>query len=698
MAKAKKTISPDKAKTKLVVDIGADKKEAHEVRQARDFAEAVIDTLRDPLLILDAELRVLMANEAFLAAFKISTKAVMGRKLEEIDRGCWDIPKLGELLSDIIPRRTTFDNFEVTHQTKRSGHRAFLLNARLLTQQSGQRKKILLGIQDVTELQSTQTRLRESELHHRRLFEAAHEGVLILDPGSRKITDANPFMTQLLGYSRDQLVGKELFEIGLLKDEAASRAMFRKLKRNHEIRYENLPLQSQTGRHQEVEVVANLYEENSHSIIQCHIRDITQRKHAEDALRSDEALFAALIDQAPMGVYVVDADFRMAQINPKASPQFRKIRPLIGRDFGEILNILWPPQAAASLVAQFRQTLRTGEAYQSPEFTERRQDTGKDEVYFYQLQRITLPSGEQGVACFFNDITERKQTEAALHVARVQLAEHANMLEKTVTARTAELVETNQRLSLALDSTRTAEKENRRLLLESQRMQKKLQQLTHQILTAQEEERKRISRELHDDVIQTLVAINIDLSIVVKTNFPDMKPLKAQIVRTQRLLMDSVDSLGRFAYELRPTVLDDLGLVPALRAFCNDLKTRVKLKIKLTAFDGVEALDIDVRIMFFRVAQEALNNIVKHAGAEHAEISIRQLEDAIQMEIGDDGKSFQVAKVLHSKNNKRLGLLGMKERVGLLGGTLEIKSKRGEGTTVRAQIPYNPRKGKAAGS
>ena len=85
---------------------------------------------------------------------------------------------------------------------------------------------------------------RASEIRYRRLFETAHDGVLLLDPGTRKITDANPFMTRLLGYSRGQLVGKELFEIGLLKDEVASQEMFRKLKRKHEVRYEDLPLES----------------------------------------------------------------------------------------------------------------------------------------------------------------------------------------------------------------------------------------------------------------------------------------------------------------------------------------------------------------------------------------------------------------------------------------------------------------------
>ncbi len=127
----------------------------------------------------------------------------------------------------------------------------------------------------------TYDQLRVSEIRYRRLFEAAQDGVLLLDPGTRKITDANPFMSKLLGYSHDQLVGKELFEIGLLKDERASQEMFIALKKNGQVRYENLPLERIGGGHQDVEVVANVYDENGCSVIQYNIRDITERKKRE---------------------------------------------------------------------------------------------------------------------------------------------------------------------------------------------------------------------------------------------------------------------------------------------------------------------------------------------------------------------------------------------------------------------------------
>lgn len=138
---------------------------------------------------------------------------------------------------------------------------------------------------DVTERRNAQDKVRISEVRYRRLFEAAHDGVLLVNPETRKIIDANPFMSSLLGYTHDELVGKELFQIGLLKDEAARKEMVCTLKRTSQIRYDDLPLENQSGKHQEVEVVANLYDENGTPVIQCNIRDITERKRSELLVR-----------------------------------------------------------------------------------------------------------------------------------------------------------------------------------------------------------------------------------------------------------------------------------------------------------------------------------------------------------------------------------------------------------------------------
>jgi signal transduction histidine kinase len=225
------------------------------------------------------------------------------------------------------------------------------------------------------------------------------------------------------------------------------------------------------------------------------------------------------------------------------------------------------------------------------------------------------------------------------------------------------------------------------LLAQSSRLQEQLRHLSHQLLSAQEEERKKISRELHDEIAQTLASINVRLGALKKEATTNTKDLQKKIASTQRLVEKSVDIVHRFARELRPTVLDDLGLIPALHSFVKNLAKQTRLHIHLKVFAAVEHLDNAKRTVLYRVAQEALTNVARHAHASRVEVSIQNRSGAACMKIRDDGKSFQVQRVLHAKRNHRLGLLGMRERVEMVGGRFAVESAPGRGTTVRAEIP-----------
>jgi two-component system sensor histidine kinase DegS len=285
------------------------------------------------------------------------------------------------------------------------------------------------------------------------------------------------------------------------------------------------------------------------------------------------------------------------------------------------------------------------------------------------------------------EISERKQIEEALHRTQAQLSLHAGQLEEQVAERTSELAATNKELEASVSFIRKANEENQALFFESNIMRGQLSQLTRQIIMAQEDLRKEISHELHDGVVQTLIGINIELSALRKGAVVDVHTMK-KIGYTQRLVEKSVIEVHRFARELRPAVLDDLGLIPALHAYIKSLAEREKVKIQMTAFGGVEALGDDERTVLFRVAQEALTNVARHARATEIKMNISKISGAIRMEISDNGRSFLVEKIVSAKNPKRLGLVGMKERVEMVGGSLTIESERGKGTTVRVEIPF----------
>ena len=152
--------------------------------------------------------------------------------------------------------------------------------------------------------------------------------------------------------------------------------------------------------------------------------DITERKRAEDTLRQNAAMFSTLIAQAPMGTYVVDAQFRMKEVNAEARPAFASVQPLIGRDLGEVMEILWGAKVGGQIVDIFRHTLATGERYVSPPFTEQRHDVGIEQTYEWETQRIIFPDGQHGVVCYFHEVTERARATAALRASqeRIRLA------------------------------------------------------------------------------------------------------------------------------------------------------------------------------------------------------------------------------------------------------------------------------------
>jgi PAS domain S-box-containing protein len=188
---------------------------------------------------------------------------------------------------------------------KKSNFKEFLH----LQKREEEKNKLLHTIsQDINEREQAQKDLRESEIQYRRLFEAAKDGILILDADSGAITDANPFIMEILGYSPQDLIGKRLWEIGAFFDVVASKAAFEELQRKEYIRYENLPLQTKDGQMREVEFISNVYLVDLKKVIQCNIRNITKRKEAIKALEESEIRYRRLFESAKDGILILDAE------------------------------------------------------------------------------------------------------------------------------------------------------------------------------------------------------------------------------------------------------------------------------------------------------------------------------------------------------------------------------------------------------
>src|SRR5207248_587558 len=181
--------------------------------QARDYAESLIETVREPLIVLDADLRIRRATHAFYEIFQVSREETEGRFIYSVGNGQWNQPRLRELLTEALFRNAPFQDFEIEHHFPSIGKRTVRLNGRRIPISEHEPPLVLLAVEDVTERQEA------AELRYLRLFETAKDGIVVLDAQSGVVTDVNPYFIEITGYAREQLVGKSLTETFLASQE-----------------------------------------------------------------------------------------------------------------------------------------------------------------------------------------------------------------------------------------------------------------------------------------------------------------------------------------------------------------------------------------------------------------------------------------------------------------------------------------------
>ncbi len=393
----------------------------------------------------------------------------------------------------------------------------------------------------ITERKRIENALKASEVRYRRLFEAAKDGILILAADTGQITDANPFLLNLLGYSHAELLGKMLWEIGPFRDIAASRGAFRKLQRKEYIRYDNLPLETKGRRHRHVEFVSNVYRENGTRVIQCNIRDITARHQAEEALAKTS------ID-----------------------------------------------------------------------------------------------------------------------------------LEKRVDERTAELLTANKLMKKMVDEGKRAEEKIRI-------SRERLRNLSGHLQSLLEEERTRISREIHDELGQSLTALKLDLSLIRRRLVSGgLAEQAAKVQEIEHTVIRIIRTVRKIATKLRPGILDELGVAAAIEWMAKDFQNRTGIACKVTIQKADKISDTVRATAIFRIVQEALTNVMRHAAASQVNVSLKKKDDTLIVEVRDNGIGIMEGRIFGSNS---LGLIGIRERVRLLGGDTVVSGKPGEGTLVRVTLP-----------
>jgi two-component system CheB/CheR fusion protein len=394
--------------------------------------------------------------------------------------------------------------------------------------------------------------------------------------------------------------------------------------------------------------------------------DITTRKRAEDRLRTSEARLRLLIDSVTdYAIFTLDADGLIATWNAGAARLFGYTdTEAIGMSSADLFTP--EDRRAGAPEDERRVAAATGQA------ADERWHLRKDGSRFYASGVLTLLSGEDsgtgvgGYVKVARDLTERKQWEDALTQA------HAD-LEMRVQERTAQLAAANVALDTELHERREANQQIRVLL--------------RRLITVQEDERRRIGRDLHDQLGQEVVGLRLRLSGIAETATD--ATVRTRIEDALRTLEKLDEDLDFHIWELRPPALDDLGLVKTLARFVQDWSRefRVAADFHSQGLDDIR-LPHDTEINLYRITQEALNNVLKHARASRIAVILECREDQVVLVIEDDGIGFDRAAA--GAAERGIGLIGMEERAALIGGTLEIEASPGAGTTIFVRAPLTP--------
>jgi PAS domain S-box-containing protein len=522
---------------------------------------------------------------------------------------------------------------------------------------------------DLIEQQRAQVALRESEQRFRMLVQNVHDYAIFMIDAKGLVTEWTEGAERVKGYTAEEVIGRH-FSLFYAPEEIAARQPERELATataTGRSEAEGWRIRKSGERFLVNEIATAIRDDNGKLVGFTKIsRDITEKKRAEAAYRvSEERLRLTLESVTDYAIFTMDAAGRIDSWPPGAQRTFGFTEE---EAIGQSTAIIFTAEDRAADVPEHE--MRT--ARERGRAADERWHVRKDGARFY-VSGVLAPLRHGGVVTGYakvaRDLTRQKFAEDEVRRAREDL-------EKRVQERTRELAALNESL--------------RREAFERQRVEDARVFLLRQLVNAQEGERRRISRELHDQLGQQVSALVLKLSILKK----DAKlstSAREELENLEELATQLDSDLDFLVWELRPTALDDLGLVEALSDYAANWSKHFNVPVDLDAHDMQEArLEPEIETVLYRMTQEALNNVAKHALAKHVQITLTSADEEVSLTVADDGVGFD-NKQPFGTGTKGLGLVGMRERAALGGGSVAITSKPGHGTKVLLRMPVHMR-------
>jgi PAS domain S-box-containing protein len=479
------------------------------------------------------------------------------------------------------------------------------------------------------EKQILEERVKESEVRYRTIVETAHDIIWTLDPRGN-IVSLNKSGEALVGYTLPELAGKHFTLFVHPEDVPAAQERFLKVLRGEPQSLE-VRARAKSGNIFVLSVNAvPLYENDKIIGIAGFGRDTTKQKEAEEALLKNEERFRTLVETMNEGLGVKDENGLWTYANDKLCYMLAHFQgELVGRPVIDFVD-----EAHQAIFKEEMAMQRKGE--HKPYELTWKDKNGMKVPTIVSPRPIFSKEGEfKGSFAIITDITERKQVEEALRES-----------------------------------------------------EKQLRYLSSQLMTIQEQERKRISAELHDELGQALAVMKLRINLIEKALRQDQGTTREECKGTLQYIDQVIENVRRLSRDLSPSILEDLGFSAALRWLINNFSKNYDIKISLDMVDIDHLLSQRSHIILYRIFQEALTNIGKHAQPTQVSIVIKEERDRVSFSVEDNGEGFDLKQATTRKvTEKGLGLAIMKERLWMLGGSLDLWSEQGNGTRITFTLP-----------
>lgn len=525
---------------------------------------------------------------------------------------------------------------------------------------------------DISEIRRLQEEVVRREKRYRRIFEGSHD-IIYTTNQLGHILDMNPAGVAALGYSSKPELLENLTARQMYRNPSDRDRFITEINRKGHVKDYEVDFVNRDGFPLHVLISSRRYENLETGDIEYEgiIKDITHRKQAEEIIKErnrelsilnsvavalnntmdiDLILKVTLKDVLRIlrlergAVFLIDREGKKARLQVRS----RLPRPVDGNNG----HIVFKDSLLEKHLIVENSPLKPQPTF--PAFCVRYQSESGNPVPWLLCFLITFKG--RGVGFFGFDLSgHRELNRHEYHL----LGSLGNLLGGTI--------------------------ENAQLMEMIRQHRQELRQLTEKLFQSQEDERRRIARELHDEAGQSLTAVKLGLDRLEEHHAGGENHLKEEIGEIRKMIQRTASEIRRLSYRLHPTLLIDLGLEPALKLYFKEIENHSDLDIDFSMVGFDQRLNVDIETVLYRFSQETLTNALKHSGAENFSLSIIKSFPKIIFLAEDDGIGFDTHIV--GKDQRSLGLLGMRERASLLGGTFQIRSTPGEGTRVRIEVP-----------